>query len=103
MTTDATDPVAEHTPTPWEVRLPARWIVSPAGDAELGNWLVAREVRWEQDAAFIVTACNSYHAMKEALEAFVALSGSGLLIECDAAVSTVLDQARAALGNQVKT
>lgn len=50
------------TPGPWEVhklsfdgsKYPA--VVSPAGDAELGNWVVAERVRRERDAAYIAAA-----------------------------------------------
>lgn len=45
---------------PWQVysRVGSSYssIISPAGDAELGNWMVAERVQWNVDAAFIAAA-----------------------------------------------
>lgn len=47
-------------------------IVSPKGDAELGNWLVADGVRWAENRAFIAAARNDVpdiaRALVEAME-----------------------------------
>ena len=49
------------TPGPWKIvpnfggsRYPS--IVNPAGDAELGDWMVAEGVRWPADAALFKAA-----------------------------------------------
>ena len=51
----------QHTPGPWKIipafggsRYPS--IVNPAGDAELGDWMVAERVRWPADANLIAAA-----------------------------------------------
>lgn len=56
------------TPGPWE---PYRqegqygWrIIRPAGDAELGNWMVAERVRREEDARLIAGAPELYEALQ---------------------------------------
>lgn len=42
-------------------------IVSPRGDAELGNWMVAERVRWEEDRRLIVAMRNHLPALLSAL------------------------------------
>ena len=42
-------------------------IVSPAGDAELGNWMVAEIIRWTGDRDFIIAARNDAPAIAAAL------------------------------------
>ena len=61
-----------HTPGPWKIvpnfggsRYPS--IVNPAGDAELGDWMVAERVRWPTDAALIAAAPT----MAKAIEAML--------------------------------
>ena len=48
------------TPGPWEARSKfsgkSSAVVSPAGDAELGNWMVAEGVFWSSNADFIAHA-----------------------------------------------
>ena len=39
------------------------WIVNSAGDAELGNWLVCRDVRRPEDRAFIARARTALPAL----------------------------------------
>ena len=59
------------TPGPWKIvpnfggsRYPS--IVNPAGDAELGDWMVAEQVRWAADAALIQAAPELLAALDEA-------------------------------------
>lgn len=60
-----------HNQTPWVISRTPKFdgypfaLLNQAGDAELGNWLIAG-VRWEDDAKFIIEACNS-HASNMAL------------------------------------
>lgn len=55
---------------PWEIAKAAKLhgydftVVSPAGDAELGNWLVAG-VRWEANARLIAAAPTMYGLIKK--------------------------------------
>ncbi len=57
----------KFTPGRWEnigrrdATFPIR-VVNPAGDAELGNWLIA-ECRWQTDATLISAAPDLYEAL----------------------------------------
>jgi len=65
-----TKPTPKTTPRPWAVLIGKAFngaIVSPAGDAELGNWMVAQLVRWDADAALIVRAVNLHDDLLAAL------------------------------------
>lgn len=58
------------TAAPWERAPTGAWrngIVSPSGDAELGNWMVVEIIRWTGDRDFIVTARNDAPAIAAAL------------------------------------
>lgn len=43
-------------------------IVDPAGDAELGDWMIAERVRRPEHAALIVRAVNAHEGLVAALE-----------------------------------
>lgn len=65
-------PVAAHTAGPWEINRGISdqfrfFICSPKGDAELGNWLVARTA-WEIDARLIAAAPDMLAALKAAVK-----------------------------------
>ena len=58
------------TAAPWDTAPTGAWrngIVSPAGDAELGNWMVAEIIRWTGDRDFIIAARNDAPAIAAAL------------------------------------
>ena len=59
---------ASFTPGPWEVRPDGfvgygHCVVRPAGDAELGNWMMAERIRREEDANLIAAAPELYEAL----------------------------------------
>jgi hypothetical protein len=41
-------------------------VTNPAGDAELGNWMIAERVRWESNARLISVAPDLLAALKAA-------------------------------------
>jgi len=62
-----------HTKGPWEINRGVSgqfnfYVCNPKGEAELGNWLVARTV-WEVDAKLIAAAPEMLEALKLAMEA----------------------------------
>ena len=68
-------------------------IVSPAGDAELGNWMICEQVRWPTDRTFIAAARNDApdiaRALVEAVEiarTVAALDGRYLSVEAHLAI-----------------
>jgi hypothetical protein len=68
---------AQHTPGEW------KWqkhptsacatdcqIVAPAGDAELGTWMIADRVRWVENARLIASAPTMLAALEDAANGF---------------------------------
>lgn len=61
-----------HTRGPWAVLIPHKSaeskypsVVSPAGDAEIGTWMVAERVRWMEDACLIAAAPTMYEFIEK--------------------------------------
>ena len=62
----------KFTQGPWELycrdAMAPYQVVNPNGDAELGNWVVAGDVRWKVDARLIAAAPDMYAALEDAYE-----------------------------------
>lgn len=95
----AGQPASRHTPGPWQVLKPFQTaltkrlsVISPAGDAELGNWMVAAQIPHLADARLIAAAPRLLEALK-ALQDHCADQGWWLKSHA----VKVMDEARAAI------
>lgn len=81
------------TPGPWKVWRPVAGhqggrIVNPAGDAELGNWMVA-DLRWMEDAELVTAMRNDFAALLDEAEraAEAREAAARLILECTNIIS----------------
>ena len=69
----------KHTPTPWASKSAnthhkTAYITAP-DESSGGNWIIANVLHGDDDARFIVTACNSHDELLEALNRLTIAAG----------------------------
>jgi hypothetical protein len=88
-TTIASHDGRKHTPPPWRFS-PSHFEEGPSAVRTLAGWIVCTTAS-DEDAAFIVRACNSHEALAKALEKIADLARPGQTLGIGSAIDLICD------------